>query len=128
MSLRVRTTVAFGRGALRIKPGEWQTVVVEILGDEMVTKTIDIMGQLRPAWYHCDMPMTDAQQKALVRQWIAAAPALRKARHADIRRQNNARVIYSLEELSRYALKRARPRIPWGLVQMYKILSRATHR
>jgi len=31
------TAVPFGRAALPVKPGEWQTVVVEILGDEMVT-------------------------------------------------------------------------------------------
>lgn len=57
-------------------------------------------------------------------RWKAAAPALRKARHADIRRQNNAQVIVSLDELSRHLLKRTRSRIPWGLVQMYKVLGR----
>lgn len=74
------------------------------------------------------MPLSHAQQKALAMQWKAAAPALRKARHADIRRQNNARVIRSLEELSRHVLKNARSRTTSGLVQMYSVLGRASYR
>ena len=72
------------------------------------------------------MPLTYAQQKALAMQWKAAAPRLRKARHADIRRQNNAQVIRSMDELSRHILKNAKSRTPSGFVQMYKILVRAT--
>jgi hypothetical protein len=68
--------------------------------------------------------MTHAQQKALAMQWKAAAPALRRARHADIRRQDNAAAIMALGELSRHVLKRSASRHPAGFVEMYKILSR----
>jgi hypothetical protein len=68
--------------------------------------------------------MTHAQQKALAIQWKAAAPALRKARHADIRRQDNAAAIMALGELSRHVLKRSRSRHPSGFVEMYRIFSR----
>jgi hypothetical protein len=71
------------------------------------------------------MGRIDVQYKALAMQWKAAGPALRKARHADIRRQNNAQVIFSLNELSRHVLKRSRSRTPTGFVQMYKVLARA---
>ena len=71
------------------------------------------------------MPLTHSQQKALALQWKAAAPALRKARHADIRRQNNARVIRSLDELSRHVLKNSKSRASSGFVQMYRVLGRA---
>ena len=74
------------------------------------------------------MPLTHAQQKALAMQWKAAAPALRKARHADIRRENNAQVIRSLDDLSRHVLKNAKSRTSSGFVQMYKVLGRASHR
>ena len=74
------------------------------------------------------MPLDYAKQKSLARQWLAAAPALRKARHADTRRQNNARVIQSLEELSRHVLKNSKSRTSSGLVQMYRILSRSMNR
>jgi hypothetical protein len=70
------------------------------------------------------MPITYAQQKALAMQWKAAAPALRRARHADIRRQDNAAAIAALGELSRHVLKRSRPRRSSGFVEMYKILGR----
>jgi hypothetical protein len=70
------------------------------------------------------MALTHAQQKALATQWKAAAPALRKARHADIRRQNDAEVILGMAELSRHVLKRSRSRVPTGFVEMYRILSR----
>jgi len=73
------------------------------------------------------MPLSQAQQKALAMQWKAAAPALRKARHADIRRQDNARVICSLDELSRHVLKTAKSRNSSGFVQMYRVLSRSAH-
>ena len=68
--------------------------------------------------------MTHAQQKALAMQWKAAAPALRRARHADIRRQDNAAAIMALGELTRHVLKRSPARHPSGFVEMYKILSR----
>jgi hypothetical protein len=71
------------------------------------------------------MPLTHAQQKAVAMQWKAAGPALRKARHADIRRQDNAAVIRSLDELSRHVLKTAKPRTSSGLVEMYRVLGRA---
>lgn len=58
-------------------------------------------------------------------QWKAAAPRLRKARHADIRRQNNAQVLCSLDELSRHVLKNAKPRTSSGLVEMYRVLARS---
>jgi len=74
------------------------------------------------------MPMTRAQQKALAMQWKAAAPALRKARHADIRRQDNAAAIFALGELTRHVLKRSPSRRPSGLVEMYKILARGDAR
>jgi hypothetical protein len=70
------------------------------------------------------MPITHAQQKALAMQWKAAAPALRRQRHADIRRQDNAATIVALGELSRHVLKKSRPRRTSGLVEMYKILAR----
>ena len=54
------------------------------------------------------MPIT-ALQKALAMQWKAAAPALRRQRHADIRRQDNAAAIVALGELSRYVLKAIPP-------------------
>jgi len=74
------------------------------------------------------MDRKQARLKALAMQWKAAAPALRKARHADIRRQNNAQVIFSMGELSRHVLKRERSRIPTGFVQMYKVLGRGAKR
>jgi hypothetical protein len=74
------------------------------------------------------MALTYAQQKALAMQWKAAAPALRKQRHRDIRSQNNADVIDSLSGLSRHLQKRSRPRRQSGLVEMYKILSRSLKR
>jgi hypothetical protein len=85
------------------------------------------MNGIRERVIILSMPLTHAQQKALAMQWKAAAPALRKARHADIRRQDNARVIRSLDELSRHVLKNAKPRTSSGFVQMYEVLSRAAH-
>jgi hypothetical protein len=67
---------------------------------------------------------TPAAQKALAAQWKAAAAALRAARHADIRRQDNAEAIVALGELSRHVLERARPRRSPGFVEMYRILAR----
>jgi hypothetical protein len=69
--------------------------------------------------------MTHAQQKALAMQWKAAGAALRRARHADIRRQDNPAAIMALAELSRHVLKRSPSRHPVGFVEMYKILSRS---
>jgi hypothetical protein len=74
------------------------------------------------------MPLSYQQQKALAMQWKAAAPALRKQRHRDIRRMNNAKVILQLCELSRHVLKRSKPRKTSGLVEMYKILGRSLNR
>lgn len=74
------------------------------------------------------MPPTHAQLKALAMQWKAAAPALRKQRHRDIRRQNNAKAILQLEELTRHALKRSKPRSTSGFAEMYKILRRSLSR
>jgi hypothetical protein len=74
------------------------------------------------------MALNYTQQKALAMQWKAAGPALRKARHADIRRQDNAAVLRSLDELSRHVLKTAKPRKSSGLVEMYKILGRSRNR
>jgi hypothetical protein len=74
------------------------------------------------------MPITREQQKALAMQWKAAAPALRRARHADIRRQDNAAAIFALGALTRYSLKRSRSRHPAGFVEMYKILARGQAR
>jgi hypothetical protein len=70
------------------------------------------------------MPLTYAQQKALAMQWKAAAPRLRKARHNDIRRQNNAKAMDALNSLWREALKRKSNRRASGFVEMYKVLSR----
>jgi len=57
-------------------------------------------------------------------QWKAAAPALRKARHADIRRQNNALALDSLNSLFRTAIRRKSDRRAAGFVEMYRILLR----
>jgi hypothetical protein len=70
------------------------------------------------------MSLSHKQQKALAMQWKAAAPFLRKLRHADIRRQNNAEVIASLSDLTDYVLKRDRSRRTSGFTQMYEILAR----
>lgn len=80
------------------------------------------VGPDRRICYDILMPLSYAQQKALAMQWKAAAPALRKARHADIRRENNAQVIRSLDELSRYVLRTSKSRTSSGFVQMYRIL------
>jgi CMP-2-keto-3-deoxyoctulosonic acid synthetase len=66
------------------------------------------------------------QQKALAMAWKNATPALARMRHADIRRQNNAKVILGMGEISKQVLKRSRSRVPWGFVQMYKILARGS--
>jgi len=72
------------------------------------------------------MPATRAQQKALAMRWKKAAPALARMRHADIRRQNNTKVIQGMGELSRQVLKRSRSRVPWGFVEMYRVLARGS--
>jgi hypothetical protein len=74
------------------------------------------------------MSLTYAQQKALAMQWKAAAPALRKQRHADIRKQNNVEVIDSLNSLFREAIKARSKRRAAGFVTMYRILSRRPNR
>jgi hypothetical protein len=73
------------------------------------------------------MPLSYAQQKALAMQWKAAAPALRKARHADIRRQNNALAMDALNSLFREAIKRRPARRTSGLVEMYRVLARQSN-
>jgi hypothetical protein len=74
------------------------------------------------------MPITHVQQKALAMQWKAAAPALRKARHADIRRQDNAKALDVLNSLFREAIKGGTGRRASGFVEMYRILSRRPNR
>ena len=74
------------------------------------------------------MPLTRARQKALAMQWKAAGPAWRKAWHAEIRRQDNASVMRSMDKLCRHLLKTAKPRKTSGLVEMYKILGRSRNR
>jgi hypothetical protein len=70
------------------------------------------------------MPLSRTQQKALAMQWKAAAPALRKARHADIRRENSVMAMDALNSLFRQAIKSTPLRRTSGFVQMYSILSR----
>jgi hypothetical protein len=70
------------------------------------------------------MSLSHAQQKALALQWKAAAPALRKARHVDIRRQDNAAAMDALNSLFREAIKGGTRRRTSGLVEMNRILSR----
>lgn len=74
------------------------------------------------------MVPSSAQQKALALQWKAASPALRKARHADIRRQNNVLAMDALNSLFREAIKRKSNRRAQGFVEMYRILSRQSDR
>lgn len=74
------------------------------------------------------MPITRAQQKALAMQWKAAAPALRKARHADIRRQDNAAAMDALNSVFREAIKGGTGRRAGGFVEMYRVLSRRPQR
>jgi hypothetical protein len=74
------------------------------------------------------MPLSYPQQKALAMQWKAAAPALRKARHADIRRQNNGLAMDALNSLFREAMKTRPPRRTSGFVEMYRIMARQSHR
>jgi hypothetical protein len=79
-------------------------------------------------WYHHRMVTNSAQQKALALQWKAAAPALRKARHADIRRQDNVLAMDALNSIFREAIKRKSNRRAEGFVEMYRILSRQPNR
>ena len=72
------------------------------------------------------MGATYEQQKALAMRWKNATPALARMRHADIRRQNNAKVILGMGEITRQALRRSPSRVPWGFVQMYEILARGS--
>jgi hypothetical protein len=74
------------------------------------------------------MALSYAQQKALAMQWKAAAPALRKQRHVDIRRQDNARAIDAINSLVREAIKKPSNRRAAGFVEMYRILSRQPNR
>ena len=68
--------------------------------------------------------MTRAQQKALAMQWKAAGAALRKARHADVRRQDNAAALDAMNSLFREATRGGSGRRASGFVEMYRILSR----
>ena len=70
-------------------------------------------------------PITDAQQKQLAMQWKRAAPFLAQARRNDIRRQNNAEAIDSLNSLFREAIKRKKRSRTSGFVDMYQILRRS---
>ena len=70
------------------------------------------------------MSPTNAQLKALAMQWKAAAPALRAQRHKDIRRQDNAAAMDSLNSMFREAVKRRSDRRASGFVEMYRVLSR----
>jgi hypothetical protein len=74
--------------------------------------------------YHTAMSLSHIQQKALARQWKTAAPALRRARHADIRRENNAQAMDALNSLYREAIKSRPARQTSGFVQMYRTLAR----
>jgi len=74
------------------------------------------------------MPLTRAQQKALAMQWKAAAPALRRQRHADIRRQDNAAAMDSLNSIFREAIKAGTGRRASGFVEMYRLFSRRPSR
>ncbi len=79
-------------------------------------------------WYDLPMTPTYAQQKALAMQWKAAAPALRKQRHADIRRQDNAKAMDALNSLFLVAIKQKSNRRAKGFAEMYRILSRQLSR
>jgi hypothetical protein len=70
------------------------------------------------------MALNYTQQKALAMQWKAAAPALRKARHADIRRENSVMAMDALNSLFRQAIKSTPARRRSGFVEMYRILAR----
>lgn len=70
------------------------------------------------------MPRTHAQQKALAMQWKAAAPRLRKARHADIRHENSVKAMEAINSLVCQAVKSTPARRTSGFVQMYTILAR----
>lgn len=86
------------------------------------------MGRNPRIGYDVSMPLSYAQQKALAMQWKAAAPALRKARHADIRRQNNVVAMDALNSLFRHAIKTTPARRTSGFAQMYRVLSRHPNR
>ncbi len=62
--------------------------------------------------------------KKLALAWKNAAPRLRAARHADIRRQNNAQAIESLNSLFRQIMTTHVPRKTSGFVEMYAALKR----
>jgi hypothetical protein len=74
------------------------------------------------------MAARNPQQNSLAMRWKAVALALRKARHADIRRQNNAQAMDALNSLFREAIKKPSNRRAEGFVEMYKILSRQRKR
>ena len=71
------------------------------------------------------MPITYAQQKQLAMQWKRAAPFLAQARREDIRRQNTAQAIDSLNSIFLHAIKCKKPSHTSGFVEMYRILSRS---
>jgi hypothetical protein len=71
------------------------------------------------------MPITCAQQKQLAMQWKRAAPLLAAARRNDIRRQNTAQAIDSLNSLFLEAIKRRKPSRTSGFVEMYRILRKS---
>ena len=70
------------------------------------------------------MNPSPSQLKQLAIAWKKAAPKLAAARRADIRRQNNAKAIESLNSLFRETIRKSKPRKTSGLVQMYQAFSR----
>jgi hypothetical protein len=66
-----------------------------------------------------------SQYKELAMQWKRATPYLAAARRRDIRLQNTARAIHSLDPLFQHANKTRPFRKTSGLVEMYRILMRS---
>jgi hypothetical protein len=71
------------------------------------------------------MPIGYDEQKQLAMQWKRAAPHLAAARRNDIRRQNTAQAIDSLNSLFIEGIKRKKPSRSSGFVEMYRILGRS---
>lgn len=73
------------------------------------------------------MRRNEKKLKELALAWKKAAPKLRAVRHADIRRQDNARAIDSLNSLFRRVIKERTPRRSCGFVKMYEALRRQSN-
>jgi hypothetical protein len=84
----------------------------------------DDVANLRRGAMFLDVTHSDAKWKELALAWKHAAPKLRARRHADIRRQNNAEAIKSLDSLFRQVIARHVPSRTSGLVKMYEVLKR----